>query len=77
MVHAWDLAVSMGRCVEFDQDVLHAARLVADRVPDGPARMRPGAAFGPALAGDGGGSELDAILRRLGRDPGWVSRRTA
>lgn len=79
VVHAWDLAVAIGTTVELDQDVLAAAARVAEQVPDGPDRMRPEAAFGPALcadpAGDSGG--LDRILRLLGRDPAWVSRRTA
>jgi uncharacterized protein (TIGR03086 family) len=69
VVHAWDVARALGTTVTFDPDVLDAALVVARSVPQGPARTRPGAAFGPAIAWPAGG--LDEILAMLGRAPNW------
>jgi uncharacterized protein (TIGR03086 family) len=76
VVHAWDVAASLGVAATFapDDDVLAHALDVARKVPDGDARTVPGAAFAPALAGDGGGA-LAQTLRLLGRDPAWVPDR--
>jgi uncharacterized protein (TIGR03086 family) len=79
VVHAWDVAVSIGATLDIDDDVLSAALRIAEQVPDGPERMRDGAAFAPGRAG-GGTTDLERILLLLGRDPaGWplaVSPRT-
>jgi uncharacterized protein (TIGR03086 family) len=79
VVHAWDVAVSTGATLELDADVLTAALGIARQVPNGPERMRDGAAFAPGRA-DAGADDLERILFLLGRDPSaWpvVSRRTA
>jgi uncharacterized protein (TIGR03086 family) len=79
VVHAWDIAVSIGAPLELDDDVLASAVRVAEQVPDGPDRMRDGAAFGPARPG-AGANDLERTLLLLGRDPAaWpmISRRTA
>lgn len=79
VVHAWDIAVSIGAALELDDDVLASAVRIAEQVPDGPERMRDGAAFAPGRAGDGA-NDLERMLLLLGRDPAaWplVSRRTA
>lgn len=72
VAHAWDLAAAIGEVVDLEDDVLAAALIVARAVPDGPARERPGAAFGPVLPPENG-SGLDLVLRRLGRDPAWTA----
>jgi uncharacterized protein (TIGR03086 family) len=72
VVHAWDVAVSLGRRPELDDDVVQACLGVARQVPDGSERERPGAAFAHALPVGASLSPLDETLRRLGRDPGWT-----
>lgn len=79
VVHAWDVAVSIGAPLELDDDVLASAVRIAEQVPNGPERMRDGAAFAPGRADDGV-DDLARTLLLLGRDPAaWpmVSRRTA
>jgi len=76
VVHAWDVAVTLGAPVELDPALLDAALRVARAVPGGGFRLEPGAAFGPAVewspgAGGPGGSRLDQIVALLGRSPGW------
>lgn len=71
VVHAWDIAVSLGRRPELDDDVVAAALAVARQVPDGSERDRPGAAFAHALPIGAEASALDETLLLLGRDPGW------
>jgi uncharacterized protein (TIGR03086 family) len=74
VVHAWDLAVATDRPLELDPDVVSAGLRVAEQVPNGPERIRPGAAFAPARAGTATG-DLDRTLLLLGRDPaGWPAR---
>ncbi|GHA07708.1 TIGR03086 family protein [Streptomyces spiroverticillatus] len=71
VVHAWDVARSLGGGVEFGAEVLDAALAVARKVPEGDARTAPGAAFAPGVAySSAGGTALGEILARLGRDPG-------
>jgi uncharacterized protein (TIGR03086 family) len=79
VVHAWDVAVTLGVPAELDQPLLDTALRVARAVPGGGFRLEPGAAFGPAVDwptgpdGPGGsrGSGLDQIVALLGRSPGW------
>ena len=80
VVHAWDLAVSLGAAsLDLDHDVLAAALRVAQQVPNGAERSADGAAFAPGRDAPGE-PDLDRILLLLGRDPAaWaeLSRRTA
>ncbi|MDI5961248.1 TIGR03086 family metal-binding protein [Streptantibioticus silvisoli] len=71
VVHGWDVAESLGTAVEFDDEVLGAALAVAERVPDGPERLAPGAAFRPALPAPGAAGPLERILAATGRSPAW------
>jgi uncharacterized protein (TIGR03086 family) len=71
VVHAWDVAVAVGRELDLDADVLQAGLAVARQVPDGTERERPGAAFAPALPVTSHASPLDETLLLLGRDPAW------
>ncbi|MEU1210738.1 TIGR03086 family metal-binding protein [Nocardia sp. NPDC005825] len=69
VVHAWDVARALGRTVDFDDDLLSAALPVAEAVPRGPERERPGASFAPEVPGVQGAG-LDRVLAVLGRSPG-------
>ena len=70
VVHSWDVARTLGLPVSFGPVLLAAARGVASEVPGGEARLRPGAAFGPAMTWPGPGG-LDEIVALLGRSPAW------
>jgi uncharacterized protein (TIGR03086 family) len=72
VVHAWDLATALGLLglpVELDEDVLAAALAVAEQVPNGAERLRPGSAFAPARAIPANAGTLDRIVSLLGRQP--------
>lgn len=71
VVHAWDVAASIGVPVTFDEDLLQAALRVAEMVPNGPERRDPGAAFRPGKMPPESASTLDRILTLLGRSPDW------
>ncbi|WP_439679566.1 TIGR03086 family metal-binding protein [Embleya sp. MST-111070] len=72
VVHAWDVAVSIGVTVEFDADLLAAVLPIAEAVPGGAARTGPDAAFRPAIEDpDPSRVGLDRVLRLLGRSPDW------
>jgi uncharacterized protein (TIGR03086 family) len=72
VVHSWDVARALGRDLHLAPEVLEAALAVARVVPQGGARLVPGAAFAPAVDARGD-SPLDEIVALLGRDPGWSS----
>ncbi len=73
VVHGWDVARSLGREYSLDDDLVRAALPVAEAVPDGAMRLRPGAAFAPRLESlpPADGDPMGRILALLGRDPGW------
>ncbi|WP_062968874.1 TIGR03086 family metal-binding protein [Nocardia gamkensis] len=71
VVHAWDVARSIGDTITLDPDVAEAALRIALAVPDGPERTAPGAAFAPALSVPEETPTLDQILLLLGRSPNW------
>ena len=71
VVHSWDLAKSLGVPADLDEDLVRAGLPIALAVPNGAERLRPGAAFAPALDARPASSTLDEILLRLGRSPQW------
>lgn len=71
VVHTWDLAVSLGVQPGLDDELVAAAVPVAERVPAGEARLRPGAAFAPVLPAAAGAPALHRVLTLLGRSPEW------
>jgi uncharacterized protein (TIGR03086 family) len=71
VAHGWDVARTIGVRLELDDETLDAALTVAQAVPTGPARLRPGAAFAPVVGSAGDGSVLDRIVALLGRSPTW------
>jgi uncharacterized protein (TIGR03086 family) len=72
VVHGWDVARSLGQAHEPDADLVQAAMPVAEAVPEGERRLRPGAAFRPGLPAPAGAGPMDRILAMLGRDPAWT-----
>jgi uncharacterized protein (TIGR03086 family) len=70
VAHSWDVAKTLGVEVRLPGELLDAALRVAQAVPDGEARLAPGAAFSPAVAWRDG-SPLDRIVAALGRSPDW------
>ncbi|MEU9452164.1 TIGR03086 family metal-binding protein [Streptomyces sp. NPDC048277] len=75
VVHAWDVAATLGTALELPDDVLAAALAVARLVPADPAQRGPGFAFAPAREVPAGSGPLEETLRLLGRDPeGWPTR---
>jgi uncharacterized protein (TIGR03086 family) len=75
VVHGWDVARALGQPYELDADLVQAAVPMAEAVPEGERRLRPGAAFRPGLAVPDVASPMDRILATLGRDPAWTPPR--
>ncbi|GAA2857346.1 TIGR03086 family protein [Actinoplanes cyaneus] len=69
VVHGWDVATTLSLPFDLPDDVLAAALPIARAVPDGEARLSPGAAFAPARAVPPGAGPLAEVLLRLGRQP--------
>ena len=69
VVHGWDVARTIGAEYKPGRDALDAALPIARAVPDGPDRLKPGAAFAPRVPVPPATDPLDEILRLLGRDP--------
>ncbi|MEU9167455.1 TIGR03086 family metal-binding protein [Streptomyces sp. NPDC048420] len=69
VVHAWDVAATLGVRLRLAEDVTVAALAVARRVPTDPAGRGPGFAFAPALKVPEGAGPLEEALRLLGREP--------
>jgi uncharacterized protein (TIGR03086 family) len=71
VVHGWDVARALGAAYRPEPDLVDAALAVAAAVPDGPERLRPGAAFAPSLPAGDAADPLDRLLLLLGRRPTW------
>jgi uncharacterized protein (TIGR03086 family) len=72
VVHGWDVARSIDVPFALPADVVRAVLPVALGVPDGDFRADDGSPFGRALTPTDGASDLDRILRHLGRSPAWT-----
>ena len=72
VAHGWDVAMSLGVPFELPTDVLEVALPIAERVPAGESRTRPGAAFAPIVSAPGDTDLLTRILALLGRSPKTV-----
>ena len=57
---------------ELPEGVVAAALPLALAIPDGDFRAFAGAPFGPAVD-TSGGTDLERILRHLGRRPDWAA----
>ncbi|RKT87430.1 TIGR03086 family protein [Saccharopolyspora antimicrobica] len=76
VLHGWDIAVSVGDGERFGgtvgAELVEASFEVARTyVPDGPARQRPGAGFGPSVPVPEQAPDFERLLGFLGRDPEW------
>ncbi|MGB2570367.1 hypothetical protein ACPFP2_18225 [Micromonospora citrea] len=67
-VHGWDLARATGLPYEPAAEAVAAGHRFMDET--GPMGRQMGA-FGPEVATGAGCTELDRLLGRAGRDPGW------
>ncbi|MCX5330707.1 TIGR03086 family metal-binding protein [Streptomyces sp. NBC_00140] len=71
VVHAWDVAATLGVGLELPDEVLTAALAAARLVPADPAGRGPGFAFAATLDVPPGAGPLEETLRLLGRSPEW------
>jgi uncharacterized protein (TIGR03086 family) len=71
VVHAWDVAASLGVEFRLSGELIDSALRIARQVPDGPERLAPGAAFAPGLSPEGADEPLQTMLLLLGRRPDW------
>ncbi len=71
VVHAWDVARSLGTEVPLGEDVIGPVLPIAEQVPDDERRQRPGANFQPPVDTSDGAGTLDVIVAMLGRSPDW------
>jgi uncharacterized protein (TIGR03086 family) len=76
LVHGWDVAESLGVAYTLPDDVVDAALPLAFAVPDGDFRETPGAPFACAVDAPSA-TNLDRILRHLGRSPDWARAHSA
>ena len=71
VVHGWDVARSIGVPFVLPTDVVRYVLPVALDVPDGDFRAEDASPFGRALTPTDEASDLDRVLRHLGRSPNW------
>jgi uncharacterized protein (TIGR03086 family) len=76
VVHNWDVAASLGVPYDVPDDVADTALALSLQVPDGEFREVPGAPFARAID-EPSATNLERILRHLGRDPEWISESSA
>lgn len=71
VVHAWDVASAQRVTLDLPPDLVRAALPIAEAVPDGPGRSKPGAAFAPRRTAAPDATDLDRLLALVGRSPDW------
>ncbi|MFC0540168.1 TIGR03086 family metal-binding protein [Kutzneria chonburiensis] len=71
VVHAWDVARSLGLDYVLPAGVADLALRIALLVPDGDNRLAPDSPFAPALTAADEADPLARILTALGRSPEW------
>ena len=76
VVHGWDVAESLGAAYALPDGVVDAALPLAFAVPDGDFREQPDAPFARAVDAPSA-TNLDRILRHLGRSPDWARAHSA
>ncbi|MGV0643658.1 TIGR03086 family metal-binding protein [Mycolicibacterium sp. XJ879] len=72
VVHAWDVARSLGVAFTPEADVLSAVLPLALAVPDGDIRTAPNSPFAKALDVSTAAGNFDRLLLHLGRPPEWA-----
>lgn len=73
LVHGWDVAVSLGGNVWYDDDLVAAVLELAEAIPGGDLRTAPGAPFGPIRDEARSATGWARTLALLGRDPRWTA----
>jgi uncharacterized protein (TIGR03086 family) len=71
VVHAWDVAATLGIPFELRPELEEDAVRITLAVPNGDNRTADGSAFVPALDIPDDASALDKVLLYLGRTPDW------
>ncbi|GAA2020477.1 TIGR03086 family metal-binding protein [Catenulispora yoronensis] len=71
VVHAWDVAATLGVPFTLRPELADAAVRVALAVPNEDNRLAAGSSFVPALDSAEDASPLDRVLLYLGRTPDW------
>lgn len=71
VVHGWDVARSIDVPFTLPAEVIGAVVPLALAVPDGEVRDTDNSPFAHAVAPQQGASDLDRVLRHLGRSPDW------
>lgn len=71
VVHGWDVARSLGMPFMLPAEVIEAALPLALAVPDGDIRDADNSPFAHAVIEGKAASDLDRVLRHLGRSPAW------
>jgi uncharacterized protein (TIGR03086 family) len=72
VIHAWDVAATIGVSWEPAGDLVDAALDIALRVPEGPASRGPGLAFEPSVETPQDAPDRARLLAVLGRSPTWA-----
>jgi uncharacterized protein (TIGR03086 family) len=75
VVHAWDVARTIGAPLDLPDDVIAAVLPLALAVPDGEFRAIAGGPFQPAIDANDSAAGLERILLHLGRSPAWQPTR--
>ncbi len=71
LVHAWDVARTIGQDIDPDEELTDLALQIAEQVPDADDRSLPGSPFGPRTEPPANATGLDRTLALLGRSPQW------
>lgn len=70
-VHAWDIAVATGQPSPLTPKLARELMAVAEQIVP---PLRAYGAYAAALEAQDGDDDVAALLRYLGRDPGWTAR---
>ncbi|MBN6051567.1 TIGR03086 family protein, partial [Nonomuraea sp. RK-328] len=73
LVHAWDVAMSIGTFFRPDPELVASALAIASRWPDTPKTRGPGAAFDDRVPVPADVPDLQRLLGLLGRDRSWAA----
>jgi uncharacterized protein (TIGR03086 family) len=72
VVHAWDVAATVGASWEPADELVGPALRIAERVPQTPDSRGPGLAFEPGVVVAAGTPDRERLLALLGRSPAWT-----
>lgn len=72
VVHAWDVAATLGVTWEPAADLVEAVLPIAEQIPDTPPTRGNGGPFAHRLPALDGMSARDRLLTLVGRTPGWA-----